>query len=138
MKKLSLCVISGMVLILLMTVQTFGAELSGEVEANYRAMMRASHGTYPGKQGIILVTKDKMGGVVPLGHAAITTSKTHVMEAHTFQGVHYGLNDWNRTKDTCYGFKDKYNIDLNGGQYGKAIYPPEMIDSGYVYRIYIQ
>ena len=38
MKKMSLCVISGMVLSLLMTVQTFGAELSGEVEANYRAM----------------------------------------------------------------------------------------------------
>lgn len=136
MKKMSLCVISGMVLSLLMTVQTFGAELSGEVEANYRAMgmteaeimsvknelsdvddpnyitntekefyirmgikpedmeqmqkdsdvdakeysedireepamMRASHGTYPEKQGIILVTKDKIGGVVPLGHAAL-------------------------------------------------------------------
>lgn len=35
------------------------------------------------------------------------------------------------------GFSES-DLDLNGGQFGQAIYPPEMIDSGYVYKIYIK
>lgn len=169
-------------------------EEANQSEGNYESddqaesliAARASHGSYPIEEGTILVTKDKVGGVVPLGHAAIVTSRDWVVEAHPLQGVHYGKNNWNVTRNTCYGlkvhtlskqqrfevaswcgrkntlpynfkfynvetrsafycshlvwagFKDKYNVDLNGGQYGKAIYPPEMIDSGYVYRIYIK
>lgn len=145
-----------------------------------------THGTYPTEKGIILVTKDKVAGVIPLGHAAIILNNKEVVEAHPDQGVHTGRNNWNSTRTTVYGlkvhklsqsqraevatwcgrkrtlpynwnfydvntrskfycsqlvwagFKDLYNVDLNGGQYGQAIYPPEMIDSGYVYRIYIK
>lgn len=144
------------------------------------------HGSYPKEKGIILVTKDKLAGIVPLGHAAIVYNEASVVEANPGEGVHVGKNNWNKTRITVYGlkvhkisaadrakvadwcmrkktlpynpnfydvntrkrfycsqlvwagFKDIFNIDLNGGQYGQAIYPPEMIDSGYVYRIYIK
>lgn len=144
------------------------------------------HGTYPREKGIILVTKDKVAGVVPLGHAAIVYNHYYVIESNPGSGVHKGDNNWWKTRNITYGlkvhtlsqyqreqvadwcsrkqtlpynwnfydvntrskfycsqlvwagFKDKYNVDLNGGQYGQAIYPPEIINSGYVLRIYIK
>ena len=144
------------------------------------------HGSYPREKGIILVTKDKIDGVVPLGHAAIVYNHYLVVESDAQDGVHYGDNNWWKTRKITYGlkvhtlsqyergqvadwcsrkrtlpynwnfydvdtrsrfycsqlvwagFKDIYNVDLNGGQFGQAIYPPEMIDSGYVYKIYIK
>lgn len=112
-------------------------EEANQSEGNYESddqaesliAARASHGPYPIEEGTILVTKDKVDGVVHLGHAAIVTSRDWVVETRSaFYCSHL----------VWAGFKDKYNVDLNGGQYGKAIYPPEMIDSGYVYRIYIK
>lgn len=96
MKKMSLCVITGMVLSLLMTVQTFGAELSGEVEANYRAM--------------------------GMTEAEIMSVK----------------NELSDVDDPNYITNTEKEFYIRMGIKPEDIYPPEMIDSGYVYRIYIQ
>ncbi|MBE6081073.1 MULTISPECIES: YiiX/YebB-like N1pC/P60 family cysteine hydrolase [Tissierellales] len=61
-----------------------------------------SFGTYPTRKGVILVTADKLKGIIPTGHAAIIYSSGTVVESLS-NGVTTGNNDWNRTRGTCYG-----------------------------------
>ena len=61
-----------------------------------------SSGTYPTRKGVILVTGDKYKGIIPLGHAAIVFSSTYVVES-VAEGVVLGRNNWNTTRETCYG-----------------------------------
>lgn len=61
-----------------------------------------SSGTYPTRKGVILVTGDKYKGIIPLGHAAIVYSATYVVES-VQEGVVLGRNNWNTTRETCYG-----------------------------------
>lgn len=58
--------------------------------------------TYPTRRGVILVTADKYKDLIPLGHAAIVWTSTTVVESLT-GGVVTGRNDWQTTRDTCYG-----------------------------------
>lgn len=61
------------------------------------ATNRAPLGTYPIRRGIILMTPDKFMGL-PLGHAAIVYTRDKVVESVS-QGVIWGPNNWNRSKD---------------------------------------
>ncbi|MDD4113057.1 MAG: YiiX/YebB-like N1pC/P60 family cysteine hydrolase [Herbinix sp.] len=61
-----------------------------------------SSGTYPTRKGVILVTGDKYKGIIPLGHAAIIYSAAYVVESVS-EGVVVGRNNWNTTRETCYG-----------------------------------
>lgn len=91
---------------------SFSVELPSEIEENYRFMGMTEEE--------IISVKEELKNVDSTNYVTDAEKKfycSHLVWA---------------------GFKDKYNIDLNGGQYGKAIYPPEIIDSGYVYRIYIK
>lgn len=62
----------------------------------------ASIGNYPRRKGVILVTKDKLKGLIPTGHAAIVWDKDLVIESK-IKGVQWGPNDWDSKKKTCYG-----------------------------------
>lgn len=54
-------------------------------------------------KGAILVTKDNLTGLFPfVGHAAIILNSRQVIQASPFGGVHYGPNDWDTSKVTCY------------------------------------
>lgn len=66
------------------------------------AVSTASTGTYPTRYGVILVTEDKYKGLIPTGHAAIIWTSTTVVESLS-NGVTTGPNDWNTSKNTCYG-----------------------------------
>ena len=68
---------------------------------NRAAAKAGAVGTYPGKKGYILVTKDPYGKI-PTGHAAIIYSKNVVVEA-LGQGVVSVRNDWKMSKRSCYG-----------------------------------
>lgn len=61
-----------------------------------------STGTYPTRTGVILVTEDKYKGIIPTGHAAIIWTANTVVESLS-KGVTTGPNDWNTTRNTCYG-----------------------------------
>lgn len=65
-------------------------------------VVAASSGTYPTRYGVILVTEDKFKGLIPTGHAAIIWTSTTVVESLS-NGVTTGPNDWNTSKNTCYG-----------------------------------
>jgi uncharacterized protein YycO len=62
----------------------------------------ASTGTYPTRSGVILVTEDKLKGIIPTGHAAIIWTSSTVVEALS-KGVTTGPNDWHTTRNSCYG-----------------------------------
>lgn len=62
----------------------------------------ASLGSYPTFKGTILVTQDKFAGIIPSGHAAIIFRYDTVIESLQ-DGVTWGANDWNVTKNTAYG-----------------------------------
>ncbi|MDI9472212.1 MAG: hypothetical protein GX260_03855 [Tissierellia bacterium] len=72
-------------------------------------------GTYPTRPGVILVTPDKFGGVLPLGHAAIIRTSTTVVES-TSKGVIMGANNWNHVKDNCYAVTVKTTTPLQDEQ----------------------
>lgn len=59
-------------------------------------------GTYPKRSGVIMVTSDKYKGLIPTGHAAIVYSKNIVVEALS-KGVTKGKNNWEDSKDECWG-----------------------------------
>lgn len=59
-------------------------------------------GTYPTRPGVILVTADAYKGLIPTGHAAIVWSSATVVES-VANGVTTGPNNWNVSKNTCYG-----------------------------------
>lgn len=59
-------------------------------------------GTYPTRKGVILVTPDKLKGIIPTGHAAIIYTSTTVVESLS-DGVTTGANNWNKTRSKCYG-----------------------------------
>ncbi len=59
-------------------------------------------GTYPRRKGVILVTGDKLKGIIPTGHAAIVYAYGTVVESLS-GGVTTGANDWYQTRTTCYG-----------------------------------
>lgn len=65
--------------------------------------------TYPRNiKGAILVTKDNLTGLVPfVGHVAIVLNSRQVIQASPFGGVHYGPNDWDTSKITCYSIVPK-------------------------------
>lgn len=58
--------------------------------------------SYPTRSGVILVTNDKYKGLIPTGHAAIIYSYNTVIESLSC-GVVAGPNNWNYSKQTCYG-----------------------------------
>lgn len=66
------------------------------------ATRKTDPNTYPTRKGVILVTSDKYKGLIPLGHAAIIMTASTVVES-VAQGVVTGRNDWNVTRNTCYG-----------------------------------
>lgn len=75
----------------------------GTIDKSERlAVSTASTGTYPTRYGVILVTEDKYKGLIPTGHAAIIWTSTTVVESLS-NGVTTGPNDWNTSKNTCYG-----------------------------------
>nr|WP_207725125.1 YiiX/YebB-like N1pC/P60 family cysteine hydrolase [Anaerocolumna cellulosilytica] len=49
-----------------------------------------------------MVTEDKLKGIIPTGHAAIIWTSSTVVEALS-KGVTTGPNDWNTTRNSCYG-----------------------------------
>ena len=57
---------------------------------------------YPTTKGRILVTGDAYKNLIPTGHAAIVYSQNRVVEALS-NGVVTGKNDWNKSKNTCWG-----------------------------------
>jgi len=59
-------------------------------------------GTYPTRKGVILVTADWYKGLLPTGHSGIIWSNATVVESLA-NGVTTGPNNWNLTKNTCYG-----------------------------------
>jgi uncharacterized protein YycO len=59
-------------------------------------------GSYPTRNGVILVTSDPYKDLIPTGHAAIIYTSTLVIESVS-NGVINGPNNWNITKGTCYG-----------------------------------
>ncbi|MDR1754819.1 MAG: hypothetical protein LBR74_07945 [Eubacterium sp.] len=72
-------------------------------QANTAAVDAAnSFGAYPRRKGVILVTADKYKGLIPTGHAAIIWTTNTVVESLS-GGVTTGVNNWNRSKKSCYG-----------------------------------
>ena len=59
-------------------------------------------GTYPTRKGVILVTPDKLKGIIPTGHAAIIYNSTTVVESLS-GGVTTGANNWNKVRSKTYG-----------------------------------
>lgn len=57
---------------------------------------------YPTTKDRILVTGDAYKNLIPTGHAAIVYSQNRVVEALS-NGVVTGKNDWNKSKNTCWG-----------------------------------
>ena len=62
----------------------------------------SSTGTYPTRNGVILVTADAYKGLIPTGHAAIIWTYGTVVESLS-GGVTTGPSNWYSTKKTCYG-----------------------------------
>lgn len=62
----------------------------------------ASVGTYPTRNGVILVTPDWYKDLIPTGHAAIIWDTGIVIEA-VAAGVVQGPSNWNTSKTGCYG-----------------------------------
>ncbi|PST49639.1 hypothetical protein COO72_02305 [Bifidobacterium callitrichos] len=62
------------------------------------------NGSYPTRSGVILVTDDKFMSSIPyIGHAAIVYSAKQVVESDKGQGVHFGSNNWNSSKNHVVG-----------------------------------
>lgn len=63
-----------------------------------------SVGTYPTRNGVILVTPDKFKGLIPTGHSGIIWDGAtgRIIESIS-SGVVIGNNDWNIKKSSCYG-----------------------------------
>ena len=59
-------------------------------------------GRYPTYKGTILVTADAYKNLIPTGHAGIILRYDTVIESLA-QGVTWGPNDWNESKQTAYG-----------------------------------
>lgn len=76
--------------------------LQDKVTGDSRGIGLSAYGTYPTRKGVILVTPDKYKGIIPTGHAAIIYSSTRVVESLS-GGVTTGPNDWNKTRNKCYG-----------------------------------
>lgn len=76
-------------------------ELETDKQDGYSVSPYAT-GTYPRRKGVILVTKDKLKGIIPTGHAAIVYSSGTVVESLS-GGVTTGANNWYQTRNTCYG-----------------------------------
>ena len=75
-------------------------------ETQSTTLASTSTGTYPTYKGTILVTADKFSGIIPTGHAAIIFRYDAVIESLA-QGVTWGPNDWNYSKQTAYGAEVK-------------------------------
>lgn len=71
---------------------------------------------YPTTKGRILVTGDAYKNLIPTGHAAIVYSQNRVVEALS-NGVVTGKNDWNQSKNTCWGL---YVTDVTENQAKKV------------------
>ncbi len=71
-------------------------------KGNESSISPQAMGTYPRRKGVILVTKDKLKGIIPTGHAAIVYAYGTVVESLS-GGVTTGANDWYQTRTTCYG-----------------------------------
>ncbi|MFR4505408.1 MAG: hypothetical protein ACLT4K_09990 [Catenibacterium sp.] len=71
---------------------------------------------YPTTKGRILVTGDAYKNLIPTGHAAIVYSQNRVVEALS-NGVVTGKNDWNKSKNTCWGL---YVTDVTENQAKKS------------------
>ena len=67
-------------------------------------------------KGRILVTGDAYKNLIPTGHAAIVYSQSKVVEA-IYNKVVTGKNDWNKSKNTCWGL---YVTDVTENQAKKV------------------
>lgn len=93
---------------------------------NFSYISTRASGSYPRRKGVILVTDDKYKGIIPTGHVAIVYSYSEVIESLE-NGVVKGANDWDTSKDTCYGLsvvgttvsEDKAAADWCYSQIGK-------------------
>lgn len=85
------------------------------VEKRCKNLKATKNFTYPKNiKGTILVTKDNLTGLVPfVGHAAIVLNSRQVVQASPFGGVHYGPNDWDTSKITCYAVIPKHTTEKN-------------------------
>ena len=81
---------------------------------------------YPTTKGRILVTGDAYKNLIPTGHAAIVYSQNRVVEALS-NGVVTGKNDWNKSKNTCWGL---YVTDVTENQAKKVGTPKRRADIG--------
>lgn len=61
-----------------------------------------SIGSYPTRNGVILVTGDAYKNLIPTGHAGIVLSASTVVESLDY-GVTTGSNNWNIKCNTVYG-----------------------------------
>ncbi len=86
-----------------------------KVEKRCKNLKATGNFTYPQNiKGAILVTKDNLTGLVPfVGHAAIVLNSRQVIQASPFGGVHYGPNDWDTSKITCYAAIPKNTTEKN-------------------------
>lgn len=62
---------------------------------------KAAFSTYSKRKGLILVTPDKLLGLIPTGHAAIGYSDAYVVESGS-KGVELGKHNWNSSKSQTY------------------------------------
>ena len=69
---------------------------------------------YPTTKGRILVTGDAYKNLIPTGHAAIVYSQNRVVEA-VYNKVVTGKNDWNQSKNTCWGNVIKLRVGCYQG-----------------------
>lgn len=76
-------------------------EHKSEAESQSTTLATSATGTYPTYKGTILVTADKFSGLIPTGHAAIIFRYDTVIESLA-NGVTWGPNDWNCSKQTAY------------------------------------
>jgi uncharacterized protein YycO len=72
---------------------------------------------YPTKKGTILVTPDRMKGIVPLGHAGIIYDKNNVLESN-IDGVWLKPNNWHTEKNYTIGLEV---INVNQNKLAKEI-----------------
>lgn len=83
----------------------------GETEGQPIGSQARSMGSYPTYKGTILVTPDKLKGLIPTGHAAIIFRYDTVIESLA-EGVTMGPNDWNTSKGDAYGADVKGTTSL--------------------------
>lgn len=106
-------------------------EVDSKIKANRSAMVlpdktRMKAGTYPTRNGVILVTKDGKAGDL-IGHAGIIWTSSTTVESFPDSGVKRYSNSWNTRYSTVYGVttsgtsveQDNNASNIANSHYGK-------------------